>query len=90
MPVDPNNKTTTPDWQRWNNYAIAALDQRQYPVAIEAFGRAAELDEKYRPMAFVNRAMAHIELEQYDEAAAILGCKTLIELPWESRTLSGC
>jgi tetratricopeptide (TPR) repeat protein len=30
------------------------------------------LDEKYRPMALVNRAMAHLELEQYDEAAAIL------------------
>ncbi len=72
MPADPNNKTAVPDWRRWNNYGIAALDQRQYPVAIEAFTRAAELDEKYRPMALVNRAMAHIELEQYDEAATIL------------------
>ena len=70
--ADPNNKTAVPDWRRWNNYGIAALDQRQYPVAIEAFSRAAELDEKYRPMALVNRAMAHLELEQYDEAAAIL------------------
>jgi tetratricopeptide (TPR) repeat protein len=61
-----------PDWRRWNNYGIAALDNRQYPVAIEAFTRAAELDEKYRPMALVNRAMAYIELEQYDDAAAIL------------------
>jgi len=69
---DPNNKTATPDWRRWNNYGIAALDNRQYPVAIEAFTRAAELDEKYRPMALVNRAMAYIELEQYDDAAAIL------------------
>jgi lipoprotein NlpI len=72
LPVDPNNKTAVPDWRRWNNYGIAALDQRQYPVAIEAFGRAAELDEKYRPMALINRAIANIELEQYDEAAAIL------------------
>ena len=48
------------------------FDQRQYPLAIDAFTRAAELDEKYRPMALVNRAMAHIELEQYDEAATIL------------------
>ena len=72
IPVDPNNKTAVPDWRRWNNYGIAALDQRQYPVAIEAFGRAAELDEKYRPMALTNRAIANIELEQYDEAAAIL------------------
>ncbi|HYX30795.1 MAG TPA: tetratricopeptide repeat protein [Pyrinomonadaceae bacterium] len=72
IPVDPNNKTAVPDWRRWNNYGIAAFDQRQYPVAIDAFTRAAEQDEKYRPMALVNRAMAYIELEQYDEAAAIL------------------
>ncbi|HJZ81607.1 MAG TPA: tetratricopeptide repeat protein [Pyrinomonadaceae bacterium] len=69
---DPNAKIVVPDWRRWNNYAIASFDQRQYPVAIEAFTRAADLDDKYRPMALVNRAMAHIELEQYDEAAAIL------------------
>jgi len=67
-----NDKTAVPDWRRWNNYGIALFDQRQYPLAIEAFTRAAELDEKYRPMAQVNRAMAHIELEQYDEAANIL------------------
>ncbi len=71
-PVDPNDKTAVPDWRRWNNYGIALFDQRQYPLAIEAFTRAAELDEKYRPMALVNRAMAHLELEQYDEASAIL------------------
>jgi TolA-binding protein len=69
---DPSNKTAVPDWRRWNNYGIAALDQRQYPFAIEAFTRAADLDEKYRPMALVNRAIAYIELEQYDEAASIL------------------
>src|SRR5205814_7659750 len=71
-PSNPNDKTAVPDWRRWNNYGIAMFDQRQYPLAIEAFSRAAELDEKYRPMALVNRAMAHIELEQYDEAASIL------------------
>ena len=65
-------KTAMPDWRRWNNYGIALFDQRQYPLAIEAFTRAAELDEKYRPVALTNRAMAHLELEQYDEAAAIL------------------
>jgi len=70
--ADANDKTAVPDWRRWNNYGIALFDQRQYPLAIEAFAHAAELDEKYRPMAMVNRAMAHIELEQYDEAATIL------------------
>ncbi len=69
---DPANKTAVPDWRRWNNYGIAMFDNRQYPLAIEAFTHAADLDEKYRPMALTNRAMAHIELEQYDEAATIL------------------
>lgn len=69
---DPNDTRATPDWRRWNNYGIAMFDNRQYPLAIEAFTHAAEQDEKYRPMALVNRAMAHIELEQYDEAATIL------------------
>jgi tetratricopeptide (TPR) repeat protein len=72
QPPDANNKTAMPDWRRWNNYGIALFDQRQYPLAIEAFARAGDLDEKYRPMALVNRAMANIELEQYDEAATIL------------------
>jgi Tfp pilus assembly protein PilF len=72
QPADPNDKMVPPDWRRWNNYGIALFDQRQYSLAIEAFTHTAELDEKYRPMAWVNRAMAHIELEQYDEAATIL------------------
>ena len=70
--ANPNDKSIVPDWKRWNNYGIVALDQRQYPLAIDAFTHAAALDEKYQPMALVNRAMAHIELEQYDEAANIL------------------
>jgi len=69
---NPNDKTAMPDWRRWNNYGIALFDQRQYPLAIDAFTHAAELDEKYRSMAQVNRALANIELEQYDEAAKIL------------------
>ncbi len=65
-------KNAVPDWRRWNNYGIALFDQRQYPLAIDAFTRAAQLDEKYRPFANTNRAMGFIELEQYDAAAAIL------------------
>ncbi len=72
LPPNPSDKTAPPDWRRWNNYGIALFDQRQYPLAIDAFTHAAELDEKYRAMAQVNRALANIELEQYDEAAKIL------------------
>src|SRR3989454_3485491 len=71
LPPNPNDKTAPPDWRRWNNYGIALFDQRQYPLAIDAFTHAAELAEKYRSMAQVNRALADIELEQYDEAAKI-------------------
>lgn len=67
-----NAKPAVPDWRRWNNYGIALLDNRQYALAADAFARAAELDETYRPMAQVNRALALFELEQYEPAAQIL------------------
>jgi tetratricopeptide (TPR) repeat protein len=65
-------KNVMPDWRRWNNYGIALLDHRQYALAADAFMRAGELDEKYRPMAIVNRAMALIELDDYAQAGALL------------------
>ncbi len=73
VPAADIPKTAMPDWRRWNNYGIAMFDQKQYPLAINAFSRAAELDEKYRPMAQVNQAMGMIELDQYDRAALVLG-----------------
>jgi tetratricopeptide (TPR) repeat protein len=65
-------KNAIPDWRRWNNYGIALIDQKQYPLAIDAFIRAAALDEKYRQMAQVNQAIGLIELDQYDQAARLL------------------
>ncbi|MDX6695192.1 MAG: hypothetical protein QOF02_2795 [Blastocatellia bacterium] len=65
-------KNVMPDWRRWNNYGIALFDHKQYALSAEAFTRAAELDEKYRPMAVVNRAMALIELDDYDGAEQLL------------------
>lgn len=65
-------KNAMPDWRRWNNYGIALIDQKQYPLAIDAFIRAAALDEKYRPMAHVNQAIGLIELDQYNQAARLL------------------
>ncbi|HKP72849.1 MAG TPA: tetratricopeptide repeat protein, partial [Pyrinomonadaceae bacterium] len=70
--VVPGAKGVMPDWRRWNNYGIALLDNRQYALSAEAFARAAELDETYRPMAKVNRALALFELEQYDASARLL------------------
>lgn len=65
-------KGVVPDWRRWNNYGIALFDAKQYPLAADAFAHAADLDETYRPMARVNRAMALIELDRYDDAETLL------------------
>ncbi len=72
VPASEIPKTAMPDWRRWNNYGIALIDQRQYPLAIDAFMHAAALDEKYRPTAQVNQAIGLIELDQYDRAASLL------------------
>lgn len=66
------SRNAMPDWRRWNNYGIALFDQKQYPLAIDAFIHAAALDDKYRQMAQVNQALGLIELDQYDKAASIL------------------
>lgn len=71
-PALPPAKGAMPDWRRWNNYGIALLDARQYALSAEAFARAAELDETYRPTATANRAIALFELEQFDESARLL------------------
>jgi tetratricopeptide (TPR) repeat protein len=72
VPAAEIPKTAMPDWRRWNNYGIALIDQKQYPVAIDAFIRAAALDEKYRATAQVNQAIGLIELDQYGRAAQLL------------------
>lgn len=65
-------KDVMPDWRRWNNYGIALLDQRQFAAAADAFAKAAELDEKYRPFALTNRAMALMEIDRWDEARSLI------------------
>jgi tetratricopeptide (TPR) repeat protein len=72
VPASAIPKNAMPDWRRWNNYGIALMDQRQYPLAIDAFVQAAGLDEKYCQMALVNQALGLIELDQYDAAARLL------------------
>jgi tetratricopeptide (TPR) repeat protein len=70
-PEEPNPKAM-PDWRRWNNYGIALLDQRQFPAAADAFGQADERDEKYRPFALTNRALALMELDRWAEARKLI------------------
>ncbi|HEX9629864.1 MAG TPA: tetratricopeptide repeat protein, partial [Pyrinomonadaceae bacterium] len=71
-PASEIPKNAMPDWRRWNNYGIALIDQKQYPLAIDAFIHAAALDDKYRQTAQVNQAIGLIELDQYDRAASLL------------------
>jgi len=72
VPAAEIPKNAIPDWRRWNNYGIALIDQKQYPLAIDAFIHSAALDDKYRAMAQVNQAIGLIELDQYDRAASLL------------------
>jgi tetratricopeptide (TPR) repeat protein len=65
-------KGAMPDWRRWNNYGIALLDQKQFALSAESFERVVALDEAYRPMALVNRALALIELDRWDEASTLI------------------
>jgi Tfp pilus assembly protein PilF len=65
-------KGSMPEWRRWNNYGIALFDNRQFPLAADAFARVAELDETYRPMALTNRALALIELDRWDDASRLI------------------
>jgi tetratricopeptide (TPR) repeat protein len=74
--VEEPNPKAMPDWRRWNNYGIALLDQRQFPGAADAFAKADELDEKYRPFALTNRALALMELDRWAEARKLID-KTL-------------
>ncbi len=86
VPVVPGAKGVMPDWRRWNNYGIALLDNRQYALAVEAFARAAELDETYRPMAKVNQALALIELDRWDDASKLVD-EALAAAPTNARAL---
>jgi tetratricopeptide (TPR) repeat protein len=61
-----------PDWRRWNNYGIALFDQRQFAEAANVFARVAELDEKYRPFALTNRALALAEIDEWKDAAKFI------------------
>ena len=72
VPASAIPKTAMPDWRRWNNYGIALIDQRQYPLAIDAFIHAATLDEKYRATAQTNQAIGLIELDRNQQAAGLL------------------
>ncbi len=66
------NPKAMPDWRRWNNYGIALLDQRQFAAASDAFAKAGELDEKYRPFALTNRALALMEIDRWVEARKLI------------------
>ena len=69
---EPPDPKAMPDWRRWNNYGIALLEQRQFAAAAEAFGKVIDLDEKYRPFALTNRALALMEIDRWVEARKLI------------------
>ena len=66
------NPKAMPDWRRWNNYGIALLDQRQFAASADAFGRVIDLDEKYRPFALTNKALALMEIDEWEPAEKLI------------------
>ena len=71
LPEEVNPKAM-PDWRRWNNYGIALLDQRQFAASAESFGKVIPMDEKYRPFALTNRALALMEIDEWVEARKLI------------------
>jgi tetratricopeptide (TPR) repeat protein len=68
--------TENPEWQRWNNYAIALLDAQQYAAAVSAFGYVQALRPDY-PDIYTNIGLTYIQWEKYDDA-----------LPWLEKSLA--
>lgn len=65
--------------RRWNDYAIALLEQGQYGQASEAFTRASELDPKDSSL-LVNIAIAEMRTERFgEEKKQFLKAKQLLE-----------
>lgn len=71
VPEEANPKAM-PDWRRWNNYGIALFDQRQFAAAAAAFSKVIELDEKYRPFALTNKALALMEIDGWTDARKLI------------------
>jgi Flp pilus assembly protein TadD len=56
--------TPTQQAQRWNDYGIGLLEQSQYSGAVDAFGRACELNPRDSDL-LVNASIAELRTEQY-------------------------
>lgn len=60
-----------PDWMRWNNLAIAYLDQLQYSEALAAFNQVIRLRPDYAD-GYTNLALTNIQWEKYAQARPYL------------------
>ncbi len=85
------NDTVTPDahdnadWMRWNNLAIAYLDQLQYAEALRAFAEVVKLRPDYAD-GYINLGLTNIEWEKYSAARGYLE-KALALKPQNARAL---
>ena len=75
-----------PDWWRWNNYGIALLDNKQFPQAADAFDEVIDFKGEYRENAYVNKALALMEMGGWKEARKLIA-KSLKANPENMRTV---
>jgi tetratricopeptide (TPR) repeat protein len=70
---------------RWNNFAIALLDQQQYSAAVDAFTQVLKLRPDYAD-AYTNLGLVYYQWEKYDLAGESLK-KALAMSPEDPRAL---
>ena len=85
-PKGQKNSKEMPDWWRWNNYGIALLDHKQYQPAGRAFQKVIDFKNGYRSRAFVNKAIALMNLGNWKDARKLVS-KSLQLRPMDFRTI---
>ena len=85
-PRSAKDSKAMPDWWRWNNYGIALMDHKQFAAAARAFEKVIDYKNNYRPRAYVNKAIAQMNLGDWKDAQKLVA-KSLQQEPGEFRTI---
>jgi tetratricopeptide (TPR) repeat protein len=87
--VAEQKSSIDPPWQRWNDYGIGLLLQRDFAgkkgelkQAAEVFGKMITLGGKAAANGHVNRARVYLEEGRHADAARDLAAATKLEAPW--------
>ncbi len=84
-PPTPADAKDNKDWMRWNNFAVALLDQAQYAEAKDAFTEVLKLRPDYGD-AYTNLGVVYLQWERYADAAVSLK-QALTMMPGDARGL---